>query len=427
MKASKTATLVLIPILVLAHNQAYVRPAHQKRQLARLGLADWNRRGVFDGFGGPDDGDGLPSGTAVKSGSTSLPTQPTGPTSAVTTPNNPPTTSPDPSVKPPVTPPTSQQGSSTKDGGPSGITSGIPSSPISGSNSDTHSGSSNANQTGSTPSLTSTNTAAPVSPSAHESIQYTTDANGQTKMITVILTQSATNESPNPATASASSSTAKKGNSSFPTGAIIGISVAVAIVVLALIAFAFWRMKKRSSDEDEAIRWPELNRHGDSDVHHALPARETGKHGFETSLERSLSNTSSVHYVEYPTNDMAATHPPAPMALNGSSFGASSSLEDDHVTNEKLPPSPKPPSHDDHDNYTSLPPPVQSQPVGLGMGDGVMYGMPTAEVEDHYGGAQMTQMGHGVTYQAAGVNPSGSYQNYPDYPAHITRPTHGNY
>lgn len=42
-------------------------------------------------------------------------------------------------------------------------------------------------------------------------------------------------------------------------------------------------MKKRSGDEDEAIRWPELNRHGDSDAHHALPARQTGQHGIETS------------------------------------------------------------------------------------------------------------------------------------------------
>ena len=28
---------------------------------------------------------------------------------------------------------------------------------------------------------------------------------------------------------------------------------------------------------------PELNRHGDSDAHHALPAVQTGKHGIETS------------------------------------------------------------------------------------------------------------------------------------------------
>lgn len=106
---------------------------------------------------------------------------------------------------------------------------------------------------------------------------------------------------------------------------------------------------------------PELNRHGDSDAHHALPARETGQHGFETNpLERSLSSSSELQYADYPV----ASHPdydlpqhsPMPMALNGSSFGASSSLEDDYALSEKYPPpSPHPPSHDEHDNYTSLP------------------------------------------------------------------------
>ena len=28
---------------------------------------------------------------------------------------------------------------------------------------------------------------------------------------------------------------------------------------------------------------PELNKHGDSEAHHPLPARPTGGHGFETS------------------------------------------------------------------------------------------------------------------------------------------------
>ncbi len=33
------------------------------------------------------------------------------------------------------------------------------------------------------------------------------------------------------------------------------------------------------ADEDR----PELNRHGDSTTHHALPARRTEQHGFETN------------------------------------------------------------------------------------------------------------------------------------------------
>ena len=31
------------------------------------------------------------------------------------------------------------------------------------------------------------------------------------------------------------------------------------------------------------ITRPELNRHGDATTHHALPARQTGQHGFETN------------------------------------------------------------------------------------------------------------------------------------------------
>jgi len=36
-------------------------------------------------------------------------------------------------------------------------------------------------------------------------------------------------------------------------------------------------------EEVELMSRPELNRHGDPDAHHALPAVQTGKHGIETS------------------------------------------------------------------------------------------------------------------------------------------------
>ncbi|WWC90606.1 uncharacterized protein L201_005542 [Kwoniella dendrophila CBS 6074] len=221
--------------------------------------------------------------------------------------------------------------------------------------------------------------------SSAASIQYTTDAAGQTQLVTVFLTASASAEqSTNSATSSAKP---KDDGDSIPTPAIIGISVGVGVVVIALIAFAVWRMKRRTSDEDEAIRWPELNRHGDSDAHHALPARQTGQHGFETNpLSRSLSNSSSI-FAPPPSSNV---HPnmgggSQVMALNGSSFGATSSLEDDY--NEKLSigdheqdlgyggggnqqhqfqNSNEVNSHDDHDNYTSLPPPLQHYSPHLG-------------------------------------------------------------
>ncbi|EIW68269.1 hypothetical protein TREMEDRAFT_57265 [Tremella mesenterica DSM 1558] len=130
-------------------------------------------------------------------------------------------------------------------------------------------------------------------------------------------------------------------------------------------------MKRRTTDDDEVIRWPELNRHGDSDAHHALPARQTGQHGIETSpLERSISNSSSIF------TPSAAAHSAAPMALNGSSFGAGPSLE--NYAHEQSPssghsdsPDLRPMSgyeNDDAYDYSSFPPPVQMhvQPSGAG-------------------------------------------------------------
>lgn len=61
------------------------------------------------------------------------------------------------------------------------------------------------------------------------------------------------------APASASSSTAPKedynNGLAIPLGAVIGISIGAGIVVLLLIALAVWRMRRRSVDEDDAIRW----------------------------------------------------------------------------------------------------------------------------------------------------------------------------
>jgi hypothetical protein len=126
------------------------------------------------------------------------------------------------------------------------------------------------------------------------------DAGGETVVVTVmqsVVTESAT-RSQAPASSSPVAEKKEDDGLAIPMGAIIGISVGAGVVILALIALAVWRMKKRSADDNDAIRWyvasdridarrltsrPELNRHGDSDAHHALPAVQTGKHGIETS------------------------------------------------------------------------------------------------------------------------------------------------
>lgn len=72
------------------------------------------------------------------------------------------------------------------------------------------------------------------------------------------------------------------------TGAIVGISVVAGVVVLGLVLFLVWKLKQKrfaSFDDDDAdgIKWPELNRHGDSSMNLPLPAKPTGGHGFETN------------------------------------------------------------------------------------------------------------------------------------------------
>lgn len=88
----------------------------------------------------------------------------------------------------------------------------------------------------------------------YSSVHYTTNAAGQTQLVTVVLTQSVVDATAHAATASATSTSAAK-ESKFPTGGIIGICVGVGAAILALIALAVWRMKRRGRDEDEAIRW----------------------------------------------------------------------------------------------------------------------------------------------------------------------------
>ena len=90
----------------------------------------------------------------------------------------------------------------------------------------------------------------------------TTDASGQTAIITLFYTQTA----PSPSTttdfstssasaAAAASSSASSNGASISISAIIGICVAGGAVVFALIGCAIWRMKRKTGDEDEAIRW----------------------------------------------------------------------------------------------------------------------------------------------------------------------------
>ncbi|WWC71480.1 uncharacterized protein I206_105438 [Kwoniella pini CBS 10737] len=369
MKISSTLPILLLPF-TLAHAHG-IAPAHHPRRNGSLRNSNLDAR--FDKhLEGRQQSDGLLGGLVKVESTTSTTstisttirtTSPVTSSSTILT-----TSSKDQDVDDDTSTLVTSRTTSSIGSTTSQTVSAVISSVVSGSTSASSSITPSANLTtsaNSTSIVTSTvpETTSSSSASSAASVQYTTDAAGQTQLVTVILTAAA---SAADATSSAiTSAKSKSDGDSIPVAAIIGISVGVGVVVLVLIAFAVWRMKKRTGDEDEAIRWPELNRHGDSDAHHALPARQTGQHGIETNpLSRSLSNSSSIFA---PPSSHNHTHgnlgsqPMTTMTLNGSSFGASNSLEDEysekHLIIEGNEQSTH--SHDDHDNYTSFPPPLQ--------------------------------------------------------------------
>lgn len=233
------------------------------------------------------------------------------------------------------------------------------------------------------------------------SLSVSTNAKGEVFTTTIYAAVASSSSSPSP-----DSSSSRASGPAISTGAIVGIAVGVGVVVFALIGLAVWRMKRRGSDEDEAIRWPELNRHGDSNAVHALPATTTGRHGFGDDDGHRLS-TSSDMYGGPSGGGVAGTAPD--MALNGSNFGAASSLEDyephagayddgyahGHGMGSGAAADQTGAYADEHEDYTSFPPPVGLQHTVSGGG----YETASEEDADHYAlpnphaGGQQPQMG----------------------------------
>ena len=85
------------------------------------------------------------------------------------------------------------------------------------------------------------------------------DAGGETVVVTVMQSVVTESAAPTLAAPAASSAAPEKkeddGGLAIPLGAIIGISVGAGLVILLLIGLAVWRMKKRSAEDDDAIRW----------------------------------------------------------------------------------------------------------------------------------------------------------------------------
>lgn len=162
------------------------------------------------------------------------------------------------------------------------------------------------------------------------------------------------------ATSTADQTSAKAEDTGLAKGAIIGIAVGVAAAVIAGIALLVFLLRRKRSNDDEAIRWPELNRHGDSDVHHALPAHNVAG-GSRMSLGDDLDGPEYITVMEG-----------GDTALHGSNFGSSPMLNDyDEKTGQLYDPAAQQQqqsqqhggqyAYSDHEDYNSYPP-VQPQP-----------------------------------------------------------------
>ncbi|TFK28192.1 hypothetical protein FA15DRAFT_665688 [Coprinopsis marcescibilis] len=83
------------------------------------------------------------------------------------------------------------------------------------------------------------------------------------------------------------------------TGSIVGMSVAGGLAVIGIIAFFVWKFTRKNAaafDDNEPIKWPDLNSHGAAADSHPLPVHNTGRAGFDTGSEVSLSRVNSSNY-----------------------------------------------------------------------------------------------------------------------------------
>lgn len=131
-------------------------------------------------------------------------------------------------------------------------------------------------------------------------------------MVVVTSTESQTSTAAPSATTSAKSDD-DSGGSSFGTGSIIGVSIAGGVAVIGIIAFFVWKFtRKRNADFDdnEQIKWPELNAHGGNPDSHPLPVHNTGRAGFDTASDGDLSRVPSTSNYSHPDLNAAGGHDP---------------------------------------------------------------------------------------------------------------------
>jgi len=267
---TSTRSLLIIGFIscfLLVRHEILEGERHQNRLEAR-------QLGIFPGGGGDGTGGATTGGTTgggaagTGAGATALPTSASATSIPLTT------SSPLPSV-------TAQSSSSS-------------SSTLS-STSSTDSSSSSTLSSTSTPSGTSTPPATSTTPPPlTTSASVSVDANGDATTVLVTVPASTASASPSAsqsANADADQAPAKQG---VGKGTIIGLSLAGAVGLTVVIAFVVWKFTRKRPhddfDDNEAIKWPELNAHG-GPAGGALPANRGM--GFETTSEVNLTRPDS--------------------------------------------------------------------------------------------------------------------------------------
>lgn len=85
------------------------------------------------------------------------------------------------------------------------------------------------------------------------------------------------------------------GSKKVGTSTIVGLSVAGGIALIGIVGFIVWKFTRKrfadDFDDNEAIKWPDLNAHGNDGV--ALPIGRSGNAGFETNSEVNLTRPDS--------------------------------------------------------------------------------------------------------------------------------------
>ncbi|KAH9856632.1 hypothetical protein C2E23DRAFT_808373 [Lenzites betulinus] len=134
-------------------------------------------------------------------------------------------------------------------------------------------------------------------PTVSQSLSIDADGGTVTLEVTVTPTLSdSASASPSSSSGADQGGSKTTDDSGISKSTIIGLSVAGGVALIGIITFVVWKFtRKRFEDDDfdnEAIKWPELNAHGE-EPSHALPANRTGGAGFETSSQVNLTRPDS--------------------------------------------------------------------------------------------------------------------------------------